>query len=235
VNDPASLETTTTYCDDDVRTEEGAERRLIPLSDYEWRVYALNETIVRRALELRQEAAKTSVSKIQAMLDRVSRDGRIRGVYLHHGAGQTGRFSSRGVQMPTTCPATERSSRMLTLVRISFRRHPSEDPAVLELLYGPELGRPLHLVSDAIRGFLWAAPGHDLIDVDYSSIEGRMAAWFAGETWKLDAYRALDRGEGHGIYELTAAGIFGVPVEAVNKPQRQGGKVGELSMGYQGG
>jgi DNA polymerase len=190
---------------------------------------------VRRALEIRQEAAKTSVSKIQAMLDRVSRDGRIRGVYLHHGAGQTGRFSSRGVQahnMPRYRKVFEDAHPRPDILFDAIR---SEDPAVLDLLYGSELGRPLHLVSDAIRSFLWAAPGHDLIDADYSSIEGRMAAWFSEETWKLDAYRALDRGEGHGIYELTAAGIFGVPVEAVNKPQRQGGKVAELSMGYQGG
>lgn len=54
---------------------------------------------VRKALEVRLEAAKTSVSKITAMLDAVSEDERMRGLYLHHGAGQTGRFSSRRVQV----------------------------------------------------------------------------------------------------------------------------------------
>jgi DNA polymerase len=190
---------------------------------------------VKRALALRQEAAKTSVSKIAKMLERVSADGRIRGVYLHHGAGQTGRFSSRGVQahnLPRYRKVFEDAHLRPDILFDAIR---SEDPAVLEALYGSELGRPLHLISDAVRGFLWAAPGHDIIDADYSSIEGRMAAWFAGETWKLDAYRAIDRGEGYGMYELTAANIFGVPVAEVDKRQRQGGKVGELSLGYQGG
>ncbi len=62
-----------------------------------------------------------------------------------------------------------------------------------------------------------------------------MAAWFAGEEWKLEAYKALDRGEGHGIYELTAASIYGIPVESVTKAQRPTGKVAELALGYQSG
>lgn len=62
-----------------------------------------------------------------------------------------------------------------------------------------------------------------------------MAAWFCGEEWKVEAYRALDRGEGHGIYELAAAGIYGIPVETVGKAQRATGKVAELSCQYQTG
>ena len=91
------------------------------------------------------------------------------------------------------------------------------------------------MLSDAVRGFIWAAPGHELLVADYSSIEGRLAAWFAGEAWKIEAYRALDRGEGHGIYELTAAGIYNVDVKTVDKSQRQTGKVAELAYGYMGG
>jgi DNA polymerase len=316
-NDPVSMEEYHVYCDFDVKVEEAADRRLVPLSDYEWRVYALNETIndrglridvksaraaldmigrakarvnaelaeitngqvsavtqtarlkewvasqgvdmpsmdkddvedflhdfddlpdpVRRALELRQEGAKPSVEKIAAMLDRVCKDGRARGVYLHHGAGQTGRFSSRGVQahnMPKYRKEFEKAvengldfSRLFEAIR-------SGEPALLEFMYGPTLGRPLHLLSDAVRSFIWAAPGHRLIDVDYSSIEGRMGAWFAREEWKLEAFRALDRGEGHGIYELAAAGIYGIPIEAVTKQHRPTGKVAELSCQYQTG
>lgn len=193
---------------------------------------------VRRALELRQEGAKPSVEKIAAMLARVSTDGRARGVYLHHGAGQTGRFSSRGVQahnMPKYRKSFEKALEEGLSVPVLFDAIRSGEPALLELLYGPELGRPLHLLSDAVRSFIMAAPGHELMDADYSSIEGRMAAWFAGEHWKLDAFRALDRGEGHGIYELAAAGIYGVRIEDVTKAQRPTGKVAELSCQYQTG
>lgn len=313
-DDPRGLSDFADYCDVDVLTEEEADRRLVPLSDAEQAVYALNETIndrglridvqsaraalriiekakhrinqeliqvtggyvtavtqaaklkewisrqgvempsmdkddveeylfdvddlperVRRALELRQEGAKPSVEKIAAMLDRVCADGRARGVYLHHGAGQTGRFSSRGVQahnMPKYRKVFETEKPRLDVL---FKTIRTGDPEALEFIYGSGLGRPLHLLSDAVRSFIWAAPGHDLLDADYSSIEGRMAAWFAGENWKLDAFKALDRGEGHGIYELAASGIYGIPVEQVGKEHRPTGKVAELSCQYQTG
>lgn len=311
--DPASIEKFALYCDDDVRAEEEADERLIPLSDYEQRVYWLNERIndrgirldvksaraamvmivrakerinaeiaeltsgfvtactqtaamkrwidaqgvfmpsmdkddveeflhasdlpdrVKRVLELRQEGAKPSVEKIAAMLQRTCDDGRIRGVYLDHGAGQTGRFSSRGAQlhnMPKYRKIFENAKPDLGLLFDHIR---SGDPRMVELMYGSELGRPLHLLSDAVRGFLWAAPGHEFIDIDYSSIESVLGAWIVGEEWKLDAYRALNRGEGHGMYELAAAGIYDIPVEQVTKLHRPVGKLAELSMGYQGG
>lgn len=312
VNDEESLEAYREYCDDDVRTEAAADARLIPLSEEEQEVYALNERVndrglridvrsaraalelterakkeinreltkltggyvtavtqtdklkkwiesqgvdmptmakddvdeflleiddlpdnVRRALELRQEGAKPSVEKIAAMLARVSDDGRARGVYLHHGAGQTGRFSSRGVQahnMPKYRKnfETELEEGRLS-ISILFDAIRTGDPAVLRLLYGPELGRPLHLLSDAVRSFIWAAPGHEFVCADYTSIEGVMAAYLTGEDWKLQAFEALFRGEGHGIYELAAAGIYGIRVEDVTKKHRPTGKVAELS------
>ena len=318
VDDPDSLEAYKEYCDDDVRTEAAADARLIPLSEEEQEVYALNERIndrglridvrsaraallitekakrninteltkltggyvtavtqvknlkewierqgvvmptmakddvdeflleiedlpdnVRRALELRQEGAKPSVEKIAAMLARVCDDGRARGVYLHHGAGQTGRFSSRGVQahnMPKYRKnfETELEEGRLN-ISILFDAIRTGDPAALELLYGPMLGRPLHILSDAVRSFIWAAPKHEFVCADYTSIEGVMAAWLTGETWKLNAFDALFRGEGHGIYELAAAGIYGIRVEDVTKKHRPTGKVAELSCQYQTG
>jgi DNA polymerase len=195
--------------------------------------------IVHRALELRQEGAKPSVDKIAAMLQRVCADGRVRGVYLHHGAGQTGRFSSRGVQahnMPKYRKVFEDAFEKGKLgLDVLFDTIRTGEPDALQLAYGPVLGRPLHLLSDAVRSFIWAAPGHRFINADYTSIEGVMAAWFANEEWKLEAYRALNRGEGHGIYELAAAGIYGIPVESVTKAHRPTGKVAELSCQYQTG
>jgi DNA polymerase len=194
---------------------------------------------VRRALELRQEGAKPSVEKIAAMLERVSDDGRARGVYLHHGAGQTGRFSSRGVQahnMPKYRKVFEKEleeGRLDLDLLFDFIR--TGRPDVLEFMYGPEIGRPLHLLSDAVRSFIVPDPGCEFIDADYSSIEGRMAAWFADEGWKIEAFRALDRGEGYGIYELAAAGIYGIPIGEVTKQHRPVGKLAELSCQYQTG
>jgi DNA polymerase len=190
---------------------------------------------VRRVLELRQEGAKPSVEKIGAMLQRVCTDGRARGVYVCHGAGQTGRFSSRGLQahnMPKYRKVFEAAKPDLETLMWTIRQG---DPELLEFVYGHDLGRPLHILSDAVRSFIVADPGKVFINADFTSIEGVMSAWFADEHWKLDAFRALLAGTGPGMYELLASGIYSVDVAAVTKAQRSVGKVGELSMGYQGG
>ena len=96
-------------------------------------------------------------------------------------------------------------------------------------------GSPMSAVSDMLRSCIVASPGHRLLAADYSSIEGRVTAWLAGETWKLEAFRANDEGRGAGMYEINAAGIFNVPVERVDKGQRQVGKASELALGFGGG
>jgi len=52
---------------------------------------------VRRVLELRQEAAKASVSKIETLLEGKNTDGRTRGLFQYH-AASTGRWGGRRFQ-----------------------------------------------------------------------------------------------------------------------------------------
>lgn len=52
----------------------------------------------RAVLKLRQEAAKSSTAKLDAMLLGVCDDGRIRGMFQYHGAA-TGRWAGRRVQL----------------------------------------------------------------------------------------------------------------------------------------
>jgi hypothetical protein len=185
---------------------------------------------VRRALELRIEGGKSSVEKIAGMLRSVTKDGTIKGVFLHHGAGQSGRFSSRGGVQVHNMPRPRKIFEDAHLDRsVLFDLIRSSDPEVLTLVYGHELGRPLHLLADALRSFIWAAPNHRFIGADFASIEGRITAWYGRDEWKLQAYRDSDAGHGHGLYEMAAAGIYGIPVENVTKQQRQVGKVAELA------
>ena len=191
---------------------------------------------VRRALEIRQEGAKTSVSKIKTMIDRASRDGRVRGTYMYHGAGP-GRWTSMGVNFANM----PRSRKDFEGIRqdVLFEAVRTGDPDYLRFLYGPDLGRPLHLLSDAVRGFVWAAPGYDLVQADYSGIEGAVVAWLAGEEWKLrEMFAIIADPSIPDLYRQTAAGILGLPLEEVTKKHwaRQAvGKPAELGLGYQGG
>lgn len=192
---------------------------------------------VRRAVEIRQEAAKTSVSKLGSFLDRAGADGRIRGAFLFCAAG-TGRWSSLGAQLHNLPrPRKEFGDAHLDAAAL-FTAIRTGEPEWLRENYGPKLGRPLWLISDALRGFLWAGAGNDLLVADYSGIEGAAAAWEADETWKVRAMFDLIADPNlPDLYRRAAAGIFDCPVEQLGKKdvRRQVGKVSELSLQYQGG
>ena len=57
------------------------------------------DPVIRGALVMRRDGGKSSASKYRAICDRVSADGRIRGVLVYCGAAATGRWSSRGAQL----------------------------------------------------------------------------------------------------------------------------------------
>lgn len=201
---------------------------------------------VREALELRQQAAKTSVSKLKAMLNRASADGRIRNAFLYHKAS-TGRWASVGANLanlPRTRKVYESEftdpppGKIASSTQYLFDVFRQGEPQLVELMYGPKLGRPLDLVSDAIRGFLWAAPGHEIIQADYSSIEGCVIAWTSGETWKLKAmFEIIADPSLPDLYRRTAANIMNMSTEVITKKHafRQAiGKTSELALGFQG-
>ena len=199
---------------------------------------------VRRVLELRQEAAKNSVSKLKAFLKRCGTDGRIRGAFLFLADG-TGRWSSVGAQLHNLPRPRKIFGDAHLNLETLFHVIRKGEPDWIRFNYGgivddkgEDLGKPLHLISDALRSFIWAAPGHELCVADYSGIEGAVAAWFAGEQWKVDAMFELMADESlPDLYRRSAAGIFGVPVETLGKKdvRRQVGKVSELSLQFQGG
>lgn len=178
---------------------------------------------VRRVLELRQEAAKASVSKIETLLEGKNTDGRTRGLFQYH-AASTGRWGGRRFQ-PQNIKRPEEKDVTAAIDAVA-----TGNAEYVKMLYD----EPLSVVGDCLRGMVRAAPKKRLYAADFSNIEGRMQAWFAGEKWKLKAFSDFDAGIGPDLYILAYAKAFGVSVEAAEK-HRQIGKVMELALGYQGG
>lgn len=181
---------------------------------------------VREVLLVRQESAKASVAKIDALLNGKSpEDSRAKGLLQFH-AASTGRWGGRRFQ-PQNIKRPDESD-IDTLIEVVA----SGDHDLCAMMYDA----PLSAVADTLRGMIRAAPGHRIVAADYSNIEGRVLAWLAGEHWKLDAFRAFDNGTGHDLYKITAGGILHKRPEDVTKAERQShGKVPELALGYQGG
>ena len=178
---------------------------------------------VRRVLELRQEMAKTSVSKYHAMARAMcDKDDAVKGLTQFYGANRTGRWAGRLVQVQNL---PQNKLRDIDLARNMLK---ARDYETLELLFGnvPDT------LSQLIRTAFVAREGCRYIIIDFSAIEARVIAWMAWCQWRLDVFAT------HGkIYEASAEQMFNLPAGSVTKksPYRQKGKISELALGYQGG
>ena len=175
---------------------------------------------LKSVLVLRQQLAKSSVKKYQAMESAVCADGRVRGCFQFYGA-RTGRWAGRNIQLQNLpqnrMPDLEQAR---SLVRAG-------DYDSVRLLYDstPDV------LSQLIRTAFVPSPGRNFFVADFSAIEARVIAWLAGEQWRQQVFA-----EGKDIYCASASQMFGVPVEkhGVNGHLRQKGKIAELALGYGG-
>lgn len=180
----------------------------------------VEDTGLRRVLEIRAELSKASNAKYTAALKAVGDDHRIHNAFVYHGAS-TGRWSGKGVQPQNM---------------LRYDADPEDMDRFFEAAKTPELffalygDAPGFWASRYSRGMFLAPEGSVFIPCDLAAIEGRVLAWLAGETRVLDMYRA-----GEDIYVANAMRAYGKPKDRVTSKDRMAGKVMELALGYQGG
>ena len=171
--------------------------------------------VIREVLKLRQNGAKSSTAKYDAMLHAVNADGRMRGLLVYHGAA-TGRWSGRLVQ-PQNFPRPQKKQDELDEIIAKLKAE--EDVSAH--------GAGTVLASDLLRSMLVADEGHRLMFADYSAIEARVLAWVAGQHDLVETFR-----NGGDVYREMASAIYNTPPEQVTDNQRQIGKMATLGCGY---
>ena len=174
-----------------------------------------------QVLTLRQQIAKSSVKKYQAMKNVVCGDGRVRGMFQFYGANRSGRWAGRLIQLQNLpqnhMPDLEQARELVKC----------GDYEALTMLYDSVP----NVLSELIRTAFVPKEGCKFVVADFSAVEARVLSWLAGEEWRTEVFR-----KNGDIYCASAAAMFGVPVEkhGVNGHLRQKGKIAELALGYGG-
>ena len=184
---------------------------------------------VHELLAIRLEASKSSTSKYKALIQAVSPDDRLRCTLQFCGASRTGRDAGRTFQPQN-------------LRRPSMKQWQIDAgiEAIKANCADLVFDNIMDLASNAVRGCIIAPPGMKLVVSDLSNIEGRFAAWVAGEDWKLNAFSQYDAGVGADLYRVAYGKSFNIDISEVDGgeekgPHRQIGKVMELMLQYEGG
>jgi DNA polymerase bacteriophage-type len=168
-------------------------------SNIDWKVG--DPPSVRAAFELRLEAGKSSLKKLDKFVWQAPH-GRARGNLQYHAAGP-GRWGGRGIQLQN-------------LVRKGISEPGGWDQAYRDMRelsdedFESVWGSVFDVVARMMRGALIAKPGYKLYFADYSNVEARGCVWSAKQE---DMVRLF--AEGGLIYEEMAASIFGLTVEEV--------------------
>lgn len=165
----------------------------------------------RRVLELRAEAGKASVAKIDTM-EAVEHYGSAHGLLQYLGA-DTGRWAGRLVQ-PQNFPRPPKGFDPELAIPFVMA-HDYDGLAEATGMH------PMEALSALLRSMMVARVPARFLCADFSAIEGHVVAWLAGQ----------DRMT---TYEEMASRIFQIPVAEVRKDsdERQVGKQAVLGCGF---
>ena len=170
---------------------------------------------VCEVLELRHGNAKAAISKFSAIEARGA-EGVVQGLYVFRGAGQTGRYSSMGLQIHNLLAETAAEAIPV------FMRHGIKGLRML--------GDPVHLLAAMIRPTFIPAPGKVFLIGDFSQIEARIAAWLAGARKVEHAFA-----QGRDVYCEFATRAYSREIKkGRDDKERKVGKACVLGLGFGG-
>ena len=177
---------------------------------------------VRRILELRKSASKTSVSKFKkAVLTTIK--GLLHGGLLYYGASKTGRFAGRSLQPHNFArPTVKKWVNLETIAKLIKEK----DFFSLGIITGDVM----EALSSSLRSMIYAPEGKKLVVADYSQIEARFVFWFAGQMDALKDFR-----DGKDIYKVMACDIYTKVIDFITELERFVGKQAILGLGFQMG
>lgn len=183
----------------------------------------------REVLQIRTDVGRSSVAKLQTMLDYANADDRLRGMLLYHAAG-TGRWGGKGPQ-PHNFP---RGGEIKGLdLEGAIKLVLAKDYDAIE-----KLGPPVIVIMELLRSMMYAPDGRELMAADYSAIEARVLNWLAGQDDMISLFRKYDAASpedkpNFDPYRVNAARIYDIPLAEVQKfPHRHTGKFQELGCGF---
>ncbi len=175
--------------------------------------------LLKQAIQLKLQLAKTAPKKYAAMKLRSELDGRMHDNLLYH-AATTARWGSTGINLQNLArPKIKDTYGCIDTFQ-------ERDYKLLDRFYD----HPMEALSSCVRGMLIAEEGKTFLVGDYSQIEARVLVWLAGQQDLIEAYA-----QGVDVYKLTASKIYHKPVDEITDDERFNGKTGTLSLGYGGG
>jgi DNA polymerase bacteriophage-type len=181
--------------------------------------------LVREMVELIQKLGGSAYKKLEAILDRMGIDKRLRDQFIYHGA-HTGRWAGRGVQLQNLFKPDRRvlayswekdTTKRLDIYTRAIRTG--------KKIYSPFT--PMNLVASTIRSAFIATPGYKLCVGDLAQIESRVLCVMARCQSMMDAYAA-----GRDLYKECMSKQLGILISEVTKAHRDRGKVQVLGCGY---
>lgn len=171
-------------------------------------------------LRLRLASAKTSLKKFDAFVRATADDGRVRYMFQFRGAGRTGRYGGRLVQLQNLARPAKACEKHLALIREMIRERDYESLCAF-------FDNPFDPLVSCIRACIAPAAGRVFRVADLSAIELCVLAWLTKcEFWLEVLRKGRDPYKSFGVHFLNKA------YEEISKKERNECKPGALGAGY---